>query len=408
MSTRYLVLRANAPIDDTLELTNPSAWRKGLRGGGSQLSIIIEDGHERDAGTLRADPRNAAVLDADAVFSLVKPRAKANVDAEALDASLKPMGMLRFPLGLVAVGAHATNFNGQGVCVAVLDTGLDTAHPAFRGKQIAKRDFTGEGETQDDVTDLDGHGTHCAGTVCGIPVDGIQVGVAPGVTKLVAGKVLGHNGGSLQMFLDGMYWAVLHEKADVVSMSLGYDLPGNVERLVAKGLDLKRASQVALEQHRDISKGISTLRAFLESQSRNVVFVAATGNESDRANGFVLGAALPAAELFAVGAVGAIDVTGDKWRVAEFSNGRPQVVAPGVNVVSAAVGGGWATMSGTSMATPHVAGVAALFVEKLKGEGALQIPDVVRSALRTSTTRLPLVDTDPDAIGVGLIQAPAR
>jgi Subtilase family len=100
-------------------------------------------------------------------------------------------------------------------------------------------------------------------------------------------------------------------------------------------------------------------------------------------------------------AVGATDATGDKWKIADFSNGRALVVAPGV-------GGGWATMSGTSMATPHVAGVAALWVEKLPTAGSLGLPDAVRSALRTSTTKHPLVDSDPDAIGAGLIQAPSN
>jgi subtilisin family serine protease len=407
MSTRYLILRANAPIDDTFDMSSPSAWRRS-RGGASQLSITIQDGRERDAGTLRADPRNAAVLDADAVFSLVKPKSRATVDAKTLDATVKPMGTLKMPQGLIAIGAHATSYTGQGVRVAVLDTGLDRTHPAFKAKDIATRDFTGEGASSDDVTDHDGHGTHCAGTVCGGEVDGMRVGVAPGVTKLAVGKVLGANGGSLEMLLNGMLWAVREQKADVVSMSLGYDLPGNIARLVQRGVDVRLAGQAAMQLQNDIIKGVNTLRAFLESQSKNVVFVAATGNESDRPAGFVLGAGLPAAELFAVGAVGPTDATGEKWKVADFSNGRALVVAPGVDVVSAAIGGGWAAMSGTSMATPHVAGVASLWVEKLRAAGSLSVPDAVRSALRTSTTRLPLIDTDLDAIGAGLIQAPAN
>lgn len=406
MSTRYLVLRT-----DVLPPAAPEGALLGkprnLRGDPPQISIAIEDGRERDAGTLRADPRNAAVLDADAVFSLVKPMAKAAIDAATLDAAVRPMGALKMPWGLIAVGAHATNFTGQGVRVAVLDTGIDAKHPAFTGKEIATRDFTGEGANSDDATDRDGHGTHCAATVCGAPVGDLRVGVAPGVSKLAIGKVLGTNGGSLEMFLKGMLWAVIEQKADVVSMSLGYDLPGNVARMVQRGVDPALAGQAAMQQQNDIVKGLSTLRAFLESQSKNVVFVAATGNESKRP-GFILGAGLPAAELFAVGAVGPKDSTGDKLTVADFSNGRAVVVAPGVNVVSAAVGGGWTTMSGTSMATPHAAGVAALWVEKLRAAGSLGVPEVVRGQLRASTTRAPLADSDPDAIGAGLVQAPAH
>jgi subtilisin family serine protease len=198
------------------------------------------------------------------------------------------------------------------------------------------------------VRDNVGHGTHCAATICAAPVGDIRVGVASGVVKLCVAKVLGKNGGTLEMLLKGLFWAVLEQKASVVSMSLGYDLAGDTRRLIAKGVDSALAGQAAMRQQSDIIKGISTLRAFLESQSPNVVFVAATGNESERPR-FVLDASLPAAELFSVGAV---SLTGAQWDIAPFSNGRAQVVAPGVNVLSAAPGGGWAVMSGTSMATP--------------------------------------------------------
>lgn len=400
---RYVILQANEDLDEGFDAARRSAWRDPTRAT-TELTVQTVDGHETDAGELRADRRNAVVMDADIVLSLIAPAST----AASNEATLALAGMQRMPAGLLAVGAHASKCTGQGVTVAVLDSGCDLGHAAFKGKQIAKRNFVDDAN-RDDVTDEPhGHGTHCAGTVCGSPVGDIRVGVAPGVTRLCIGKVLGPDGGSLEMLLKGMLWAVMEERADVVSMSLGYDLPGNAKRLMTKfGVDLALATQAVLRQQADLQRGISTLRAFLESQSSNVVFAAATGNESKRSAtpSFVLDAGMPAAELFAVGAVGPTS-SGDRWTVAEFSNGRAQVVAPGVDVVSAAVGGGWRTMSGTSMATPHVAGVAALWVERLRNEGALGIPDVVRSQLRATAIRPPIVDSDISAIGAGMVQAP--
>jgi len=400
MPTRYLILRGDVPLDESVDPAKPSAWRG--QGAPSALTVLIDDGHESDEGELRADPKNYAVADADTLFSLISPTASAVADTN----TLKMAGMLRMPEGLLAVKAHTCPFSGQGVTVAVLDTGIDATHPAFKGKQFAMRDFTGEGVAVDDVTDSNGHGTHCAGTICGGEVNGVRVGVAPGVTKLCIAKVIGANGASLDMLLKGLIWAVFQEKASVVSMSLGYDLPGNAARLINKfGMDAALATQQVLRKQSEIITAITTLRSFLESQSTNVVFVAATGNESKRPK-FALDASLPAAELFSVGAVGMAGKVPNKWEVASFSNRRAQIVAPGVDVVSAAVGGGWATMSGTSMATPHVAGVAALWVEKLRNAGELNVPDTVRSQLKSSAVRQPLVYTDVSDIGVGMVQAP--
>lgn len=408
MGSKYLVLRTTTPVGGSFDPLSPKSWsEQGIEFqlGGPAIRVEPEiafetvEGDEADLGALRADRRNVAVVDALLPLTLIEPMAKASANV----ATLEQVGASKMPQGLVAVGAHTTPFTGQGVTVAVLDTGIDESHPAFQGKTIVKKDFTGEGTDEHDVTDHDGHGTHCAATIAGAPVGDVRVGVAPGVAKLCIAKVLGKQGGTLDMLLRGLTWAVVEQRASVVSMSLGYDLAGHTKRLIKdKGMDEALAAQAAMRQQSDIIKGISTLKAFLEWQSPNVVFVAATGNESSRPQ-FVLDAGLPAAELFAVGAVG---VSGDKWEIAQFSNGRAEIVAPGVGVFSAAPGGGWAVMSGTSMATPHVAGVAALWTEKLRNDGALHVPETVRSAITSHAARKQLVTTDVHSIGVGLAQAP--
>src|SRR5689334_11036624 len=113
MATRYLVFRTSASVDDHADLSRPAAWRR-TRAGDPPLSmdVTVEHGHERDLGSLRADPRNVAVLDADIKMMLVRPKAVAAVAVGDATPSLKLAGSLQMPQGLIAVGAHATQFTG--------------------------------------------------------------------------------------------------------------------------------------------------------------------------------------------------------------------------------------------------------------------------------------------------------
>ena len=399
----YVVLRADVELESDLDFAKPRSWRTAKRAV-SRLDVEVTSGHENDVGRLRADPRNVAGMEAGTMFSLIAPTLRATFTASD---GLQANGTQQQSSSVQAVGAHTSAYDGQGVTVALLDTGIDKHHPAFVDKELFLRDFTGEGQAHNDVTDRDGHGTHCAGTVCGGVVDGVRVGVAPGVARLCVGKVVGERGASLPALLKGLLWAVHNRGASVVSLALEYDLAGNTKRLIDKyGVNVALASQRALQLHRDVAAGIAVLRAFLASQSPNVVIVAASGNASRRPE-FVLEAVLPAAELVAVGAVGSVAVGAGRWALAPFSNARVRLVAPGVEVVSAAVAGGWASMSGTSMSSAHVAGVAALWMQRLRSQGTSSVPGAVLAELLASATTATLRSAaDRNAIGMGMVQAP--
>ena len=106
--------------------------------------------------------------------------------------------------GIPAVKADTSPFTGDGVVVAVLDTGIDKSHPAFAGVDIIEKDFSGSGDG-----DRNGHGTHCAATIFGRDVNGKRVGIARGVKKALIGKVLADNGGgNSDMIFRGMQWAL--------------------------------------------------------------------------------------------------------------------------------------------------------------------------------------------------------
>ncbi len=259
--------------------------------------------------------------------------------------------------GVQAVGAEATAFDGTGVTVAILDTGIDRAHPAFMGLTLDVEDFSGSGDG-----DSNGHGTHCAGTVFGRDVAGQRIGVARGVTMALIGKVLGDDGGgSSEMLFNGMEWAT-RNNAQVLSMSLGFDFPGLAAGLIRQGWPTELATGAALEGYRMNLRMFDRLLAMIQARAAfngGTVVVAASGNESRRQDSppYELSASVPAAAQGVI-SVGALAEGASGFTVAPFSNTNPTLAAPGVNVVSAASGGGLRSLSGTSMATPHAAGVA--------------------------------------------------
>lgn len=297
---------------------------------------------------------------------------------------IKPMGAAAEAApgdawGVATVGADASAFTGANVVVAVLDTGIDRSHPAFTGVTLVEKDFTGSGDG-----DVVGHGSHCAGTIFGRDVDGARIGVARGVTKALIGKVLPDaGGGTSDMIVRAINWAV-DEGADVVSMSLGWDFPGLVEQLTGEGWPADLATSRALEDYRANLGLFDALMDLVRKRSLfgSAVVVAAAGNDSKRSvhSDYEIATTLPAAAEGVI-SVGALASDGTLLRVAPFSNTFPQLSAPGVAIKSAQRGGGTCEMDGTSMACPHVAGVAALWWEAVRSGPVPPTALIVQSKL---------------------------
>ncbi|MEU6706213.1 S8 family serine peptidase [Streptomyces wuyuanensis] len=264
-----------------------------------------------------------------------------------------------------APSAWKSGYQGQGVKVAVLDTGVDAAHPDLQGRIAKAKDFSGSSSTDDRF----GHGTHVASIVggSGAASSGTRRGVAPKAGLLI-GKVLGDDGyGSESAVIDGMEWAA-GEKAEVVNMSLGADIRTD-------GTDV-------------MSQAVDSLTA-----TTGTLFVVAAGNSGPDPSG--IGSPGAAEAALTVAAVERDDsLAGFSSRGPRFGDGavKPDVSAPGVGIVAARAAGTtmgtpvdprYVAASGTSMATPHVAGAAALLAQQHPGWKAQQLKDALISTSRT-------------------------
>jgi subtilisin family serine protease len=267
--------------------------------------------------------------------------------------------------GLNACRVPMSVFNGTGIRVAVLDTGFDVGHPEFAGRSFVTSTFAGQ-----PVQDLNGHGTHTAGTAAGpnAPAGPFQRYGIAFRSSIYIGKVLTNSGSGTQaQVLAGMNWAIAN-RCPVISMSLGAQIPVQPSYTAA---------------------GTAAL-------NNGCLIIAAAGNASNRP-GSIQPAGAPANSPTIV-SVAALDTN---LRVAIFSNGgKIDIAAPGVNVFSS-----WPrptlhnTISGTSMATPHVAGCAALWAHT---SAALR-GNALRARLLATARVLPLPGSD---VGAGLVQAP--
>ena len=274
----------------------------------------------------------------------------------------------------IAPGYHTAT--GAGVTVAVLDTGAELDHPDLKGR-FKEGDNAVSFVPGESVRDEIGHGTHCLGIVGGrADAVGGRYSVAPGV-NLLAGKVLSRTGDNDDRHvIAGIAWAA-EQGARIVVLSMG------TPRAMGDPFD-PRYEEMAVS---------------LRDSGRDLIFIAAAGNRSFRPwrrAPVCNPAACPS--YMAVAAVDAHARVGYESCAGLGAEGRIAVSAPGIDVRSAWRGHGHASQSGTSMAASHVAGVAALHLERDPGLSATALWS------RLVSTARPL--GDPSDYGAGLVQAP--
>ena len=273
--------------------------------------------------------------------------------ASELEAALRPTW------GLSRCKVPQSRWSGAGIKVAVLDTGMDLGHPDFADREFVTRSFVGEA-----VQDMNGHGTHCIGTACGPQSPGDttpRYGIAY-EAQILVGKVLTNSGSSTGAgVLAGLNWAIAN-RCEVISMSLGSQSPVQAAYTHAGAAALRNGCLVIA------AAGNAAMQTGAPANSPTVMSVASLDPNLSPSN---------------------------------FSNhGKIDIAAPGRDVFSS-----WPrptrhkSISGTSMAAPHVAGCAALWAQSdasLRGRKLWE-------QLIASAKSLPLPDTQ---VGIGLVQAP--
>ncbi|XVV17139.1 S8 family peptidase [Actinoplanes sp. CA-131856] len=278
-----------------------------------------------------------------------------------------------------APAAWQAGLTGAGVKVAVIDSGVDLTHPDFAGQVAAAVDFSGAG----DLTDPVGHGTHVASTILGTGAasGGRYKGVAPGA-KLLSAKVCGLTDCDESQILAGMQWAA-EQGAAVANMSLGGPDTPDVD-VLEQAVD-------------DLTTKYGTL------------FVIAAGNSGEAGDSTVEspGSADRALTVGAVSKTKELASFSSRGPRAEDAAVKPDITGPGVQIVAARSVDGqfppvdgneaYTSLSGTSMATPHVAGAAALLAQQHPQWRAAQL----KATLTASAD--PNADLQPYEQGAGLV-----
>lgn len=338
----------------------------------SHCDYMTEDEESAPAeGLLTAAGREYFLGYQDAIRALGARLLSTQGGAAAVAAATSYVDTDTLTWGLQATKAGASRCTGRGIRVAVLDTGMDLNHPDFAGRNIVSASFVPGQAVQDGHS----HGTHCIGTACGPKSPtGTQrrYGIA-GESTILVGKVLSNQGsGQTGWILAGINWAI-QQKAVVISMSLGSAVP------------VGGTFSPAYEQ------------AAVSALANNCLIVAAAGNSGNQPVG-------SPANCPSIVAVGSLD---QDLKRSSFSciamngnGGELNIAAPGRNVFSSVpMPTRYGTKSGTSMATPHVAGIAALLAQNTGLRGMALWQKLTATAINIS---------QPAAhVGAGLAKAPS-
>lgn len=279
---------------------------------------------------------------------------------EVQDAS--PKQVIDWGVSLVQAPKMWSMTRGEGMKIAVLDTGIDTTHPDLAPNYKKGKNFTSS--KTDDVTDRQGHGTHCAGIIAGCDNMVGIVGVAP-KAELYIGKVLGDNGsGGIEAIVKGIDWAI-SEGVDIISMSLGCSN----------------------------DPGPALHDAVKRARAAGIIMVVASGNENTHVG-------WPAVYDEVI-AVGAVDQTFGRANFSNFGS-ELDVAAPGVDILSTYPVNKYARLSGTSMATPMVAGIVALIQKFCRNMGVAATPEKIIQMITERSVDMGDAGRD-DMFGNGLI-----
>ena len=387
LSTRLIAEPRSAPRDSVLPAADPERAAASAVAAGIPTELL-----QRFRATVRQTHRraNVVVIDvpADQQAALAAALAAAGIPARP-PRPVQPMLNESVPL-LHVPPLWDSGLRGEGVRVAIVDTGVDATHPDLTGRVAAHADFSGTGE-RDDV----GHGTHVAGIVAG--AGSIYRGVAPAATLIIA-KALSVTGGSEDTVLAAMSWA---SRQNVAVMNLSLGGPGSPTAPLSREVDALTAEGI-------------------------IVCVAAGNAGPDRGTISSPGDARGALTVGAIDKTGALASYSSRGPVPGVRYRKPDVAAVGGGVTAGsacAYGTGVASaraavlatdpcivppryvrMSGTSMATPHVAGICALLVEAVGTTGtALARARRVRRAVIGEARPLP--GTKRDEVGAGLVDA---